>query len=72
MPPAYLMLLLAGLGIVWFGLKTREEIYQIAAAIAAAILLIWGFALTPLPLQLLVEAIAVTAIFSVCVRCMKT
>jgi hypothetical protein len=72
MPPTYLIFLLIGLGIIWIGLKTGEEIVRIAAAIAGAILLIWGFALTPLPLQLLVEIVSVMAVFSVCVRCMRT
>jgi hypothetical protein len=72
MPPAYLIFLLSGLGIIWIGLRTGEEIVRIAAAIAGAILLIWGFALTPLPLQLLVEIVSVMAVFSVCVRCMRT
>jgi hypothetical protein len=72
MPPTYLIFLLIGLGIIWIGLRTGEEIVRIAAAIAGAILLIWGFALTPLPLQLLVEIVSVMAVFSVCVRCMRT
>ncbi|MBD1870331.1 hypothetical protein H6F88_26710 [Oculatella sp. FACHB-28] len=71
MPPAYSIFLLMGLGIIWVGLKTGEEIIRIAAAIAGAILLVWGFALTPLSLQLFVEIISVMAVFSVCVRCLK-
>jgi hypothetical protein len=71
MPPDYLVFLLAGLGIIGIGLRTGEEVVRIAAAIAGSILLIWGFALTPLPFQLLVEAISIMAVFSVCVRCLR-
>jgi len=71
MPPAYLIFLLSGLGIVWLGLKTDEEIIRIAAAIAGSILLIWGFALTPMHFQLVAEIISILAVFSVCVRCLR-
>lgn len=71
MPVDYLILLSTGLGITWIGLKTREEIYRIAAAVAGAVFLIWGFALAPSPFQILTEAIAVLAVFSICVRCLN-
>ncbi|MBE9177940.1 hypothetical protein IQ268_04995 [Oculatella sp. LEGE 06141] len=68
----YLLFLALGLGIVWFGWQTKEEVLRLAAAISGAIFLIWGFAITPLPFQLLVEVLAVIAVFSVCVRCLRT
>ena len=65
----YLLLLTTGLGIIWVGIKTQEDVYRLAAAVTGAICLVWGFALTPVPFQLLVEVLLVISTFSICVRC---
>jgi membrane protein YdbS with pleckstrin-like domain len=65
----YLLMLAIGIGIIWFGWHTKEEVIRLASAICGAIVLVWGFALTPLPLQLFAESMAVLAVFSICIRC---
>jgi Ca2+/Na+ antiporter len=67
----YLILLGLGLSIIWLGLRTKDEIYRLGAVIGGAIFLVWGFALTPSQFQVLFEAIALIAVFPVCMRCMK-
>ena len=66
-----LILLGSGLSIIWLGLRTKDEIYRLGAVIGGAIFLVWGFALTPSQFQVLFEAIALIAVFPVCMRCMK-
>ena len=58
MPATYLIFLAVGIGIIWLGLKIKDDVYRLAAAVSGAILLIWGFALTPSQFQFLIEAIA--------------
>ncbi len=70
-PATYLILLVIGLGIIWVGLQTKEEVLRLAAAVIGAIFLIWGFALTPLQFQLLIAALVVVAVFPICMRCLK-
>lgn len=65
----YLFLLTIGLGVVWGGIRIKDEVYRLTAAIAGAILLVWGLALTPTPFQIIAEVIAIFSIFSICVRC---
>lgn len=65
----YLLLLVVGLGIVWSGIAIKEEVYRLTAAVAGAILLVWGFSITPTPFQIFAEMIAVFSVFSICVRC---
>ena len=72
MPVTYLILLAAGLGIIWLGLKTKDEVYRLAATVSGAVCLIWGFALTPLPFQLLIGLLVVVAVFPICVRCLNS
>lgn len=67
----YLILLGLGLSIIWLGLRTKDEIYRLGAVISGAIVLVWGFAETPTQLQVLIEAIALIAMFPVCMRCLK-
>ena len=67
----YLILLGFGLGIIWLGLKTEDEVYRLGAVIGGAIFLVWGFALTPSQFQIFIEAIALIAVFPVCMRCLK-
>lgn len=66
---SFLIFLGIGLGTIWFGLKVKEEVAQIAAAITGAIFLFWGLTLTPQPFLVAVEAIAVLAVFRFCLRC---
>ena len=58
-----------GLGAIAWGLKTTEEIVRLSAAIVGAILLIWGLCLTPQSFLIVVEILAVFAVFRICVRC---
>jgi len=67
----YLFLLAAGLLFIWIGLKTKEEVLRIAAVVTSSIFLIWGFALTPLHLQLLIAGFIVVAVFPICMRCLN-
>jgi len=67
----YLILLGLGLTIIWLGLRTKDEIYRLGTVIGGAIFLVWGFALTPSQFQVLFEAIALIAVFPVCMRCLK-
>ena len=66
---AYLLLLIAGLVIIFVGVIVKEEVYRLSAAITGAFTLVWGFALTPTPFQILVEVIIFASVFSICVRC---
>ncbi len=66
---SYLIFLAIGLGIIWWGLKTKEEVAQISSAIVGALFLIWGLTLTPQSLLFAGEIIAVLAVFRICVRC---
>jgi len=58
-----------GLSAIAWGLKSTEEIIQLTGAILGAILLVWGLFLTPQMLLWAAEAIAVIAVFRICVRC---
>ncbi|MBE9166686.1 hypothetical protein IQ238_03780 [Pleurocapsales cyanobacterium LEGE 06147] len=66
---SFLIFLAIGLGTIWFGLKVKEEVAQIAAAITGAIFLLWGLTLTPQPFLVSAEVIAVLAVFRLCLRC---
>ncbi len=65
----YLIFLAIGLLIIIWGLKTKEEVAQLTAAIMGAIFLVWGLTMTPQPILLAAEIVAVIAIFRICVRC---
>lgn len=87
MDATYLILWVVGLGIIWLGLRTKDEdsrvwgfpplsdlsgeAYRLGAGVAAAIFLVWGFAWTPSQLQFFMEAIALIAVFPTCIRCLK-
>jgi VIT1/CCC1 family predicted Fe2+/Mn2+ transporter len=71
MTATYLILLAVGIGIIWVGLRSKDEVYRLASGVTGAIFLIWGFALTPSQLQFLVEAITLVAIFPICMRCLR-
>jgi hypothetical protein len=62
--------LIIGLGIFLLALNTKDEINRITSVVSGAICLIWGYALTPMHFQLLVEISLVIAAFSVCIRCL--
>jgi membrane protein YdbS with pleckstrin-like domain len=66
---SYLIFLAIGLGIIWWGLKIKEEIFQISSAIIGALFLVWGLILTPQSLLFAGEVISVVAVFRICVRC---
>lgn len=68
----YLFLLGIGLGIVLFGLKTKDEVYRLSSVVAGALFFVCGFALTPMHFQMLVELLLIVPLFFVCVRCLKT
>ncbi|WP_242072364.1 hypothetical protein [Microcoleus sp. FACHB-68] len=51
--PIYLIPLAVALGASWVFSKTSEDVYTILCAGTAIICLIWGFALAPWQLQLL-------------------
>ena len=65
-----LILLTIGLGFIWLGLKTSEEVYRLTAAAVGTVLLVLGLFATPLQFQLLVEVISVVAVFRICLRCL--
>jgi hypothetical protein len=71
MSVTYLVLLAVGLVVIWFGLKTKDDVLMIGSAITGALLLIWGFALTPFQLQLIVEILIVVAVFPICLKCLR-
>jgi len=71
MSVTYLVLLAVGLVVIWFGLKIKDDVLMIGSAITGALLLIWGFALTPSQLQLIVEILIVVAIFPICLKCLR-
>lgn len=66
----YLIFLAVGLGFIWLGLRTREEVYRLTAALVGTVLLVLGLFSTPLQLQLLVEIISIFAVFRICLRCL--
>ncbi len=65
----YLIFLGIGLAIIILGLKTNEEVVRLSSAIIGTIFLIWGLTITPQPVLLAAEIIAVIATFRICVRC---
>ncbi|ARV59198.1 hypothetical protein BZZ01_11660 [Nostocales cyanobacterium HT-58-2] len=64
------VLLAIGIGNFLLALKTKDEIPRITAVVAGAIFLIWGYTLTPMHFQLVVEISSVIAAFSICMRCL--
>ncbi|WP_036482364.1 hypothetical protein [Myxosarcina sp. GI1] len=68
---SYLFFLGIGLGTIWWGIRTTEEVARLTAAIVGALLLIWGLCLTPQSFLLIAEVLAILAIFRICVRCCK-
>lgn len=69
---AYLFFLITGAAYLAIGWTTSEEIYWIAALVAGAIFCIWGTAIAPPILQLLLEVLIIFAVFSVCIRCLES
>lgn len=70
MTATYVILLAVGIGIIWVGLSSKDEVYRVASGVTGAIFLIWGFALTPSQFQFLVEAITLVVVFPICMRCL--
>ena len=65
----YILLLAVGLTFIFIGLKIEEEVYRLSAAFMGAIVLAWGFTLTPTSFQVIVEFGMILSVFSICVRC---
>lgn len=65
-----LLLVLIGFGIFFLAWKSQDEINRITAMFSGTISRIWGLALAPLSLQLLIEIVSLLAAFSVCMRCL--
>ena len=70
MPVSSLIFLSLGLMTFGMALSTKEEVNRIATMVAGSILLVWGFSLTPLPFQLLVECSILVPVFCICMRCL--
>lgn len=62
--------LAVGLGAFGMALSTKDDINRIAVMVTGAIFLVWGFALAPLPFQLLVEISILVPVSSICLRCL--
>jgi hypothetical protein len=67
----YLLLLASGVVCLSIGWTTSEEIYRIAALVAGALFCLWGTAIAPPILQILLEILLVIAVFSICIRCLE-
>jgi hypothetical protein len=65
----YLIFWGIGLAITIWGLRTNEEVVRLSSAIIGAIFLVWGLTMTPQPILLVAEIVAVIAIFRICVHC---
>ncbi|GAB4526769.1 MAG: hypothetical protein Tsb0014_07110 [Pleurocapsa sp.] len=66
---SYLIFLGIGLATIVWGLNVKEEVAQLTAAIIGTIFLVWGLFLTPQTFLLLMEIVAVIALFRLCIRC---
>jgi hypothetical protein len=55
--PIYLIALAMSLGALWVFVKTSQDVYIVLAAAVGIICFIWGFALAPWHLQLLLVVI---------------
>ena len=64
------VLLAVGLGTFAMALSTKDDINRIAVMVAGTIFLVWGFALAPLPFQLLVEISILVPVSTICLRCL--
>ena len=61
----WVVLLILGFGILWTVMRwgwPAEEIPQIAALAMSGIVLLWGFVLAPLGIQLMIEILAVVLV----------
>lgn len=65
----YLIFWAIALVIFGVGLRSREEVIQIVAALVGTVAAVWGLAIAPMALQLLIEVSVILAVFSICVRC---
>lgn len=52
---ASIVLLTIGMGMIWTGIKFRDEVGQITGFVCGVICLIWGFALTTPTIQIPLE-----------------
>jgi Na+/H+-dicarboxylate symporter len=59
----HLFLLLIGFAVIWLRLNDRDEVHDLAALSAGAIALVWGFVVSPLPIQLLMSIAALGMCF---------
>ncbi|HEY9636789.1 MAG TPA: hypothetical protein V6D14_25540 [Coleofasciculaceae cyanobacterium] len=51
-------------------LSTKDDVHRIAVMLGGAIFLVWGFALAPLPFQLLLEISILVPVSTICLRCL--
>ncbi|NJO19067.1 MAG: hypothetical protein HC838_01935 [Spirulinaceae cyanobacterium RM2_2_10] len=70
-PMLALTFLSLGFGIIAFGFRTRDEVYQLAATIAASLSLVLGLIFAPPLFQVSLEIASIAAVFSLCMRCVK-
>ncbi|MFW6358085.1 MAG: hypothetical protein ACOC0N_02545 [Chroococcales cyanobacterium] len=64
----HLLLLILGLGIFWLGLKIQEEVYRLSVAVMGTMCFVWGFSITPMSLQLLIEGFVILPIALISLR----
>lgn len=69
---AYLLFLAIGIGIIWVSLRFADDVFRLAGALSGAIFVVWGFAQTPLQLQLPLEVLVLVIVFPLCMRCVKS
>ncbi|MFE4104759.1 hypothetical protein [Almyronema epifaneia] len=65
----YLLLLAIGFALLLTSLRLQEEILVITSTLTGVGFLVWGFALTPTPLQIGVEILLILVAFPACIRC---
>ncbi|MEM7554792.1 MAG: hypothetical protein AAF378_11950 [Cyanobacteria bacterium P01_A01_bin.84] len=66
---SYIFILALGLAIIWAAMKIEEEVYGISAVIMGTLIIVWGFALSPMSFQIVAEVIGLLSVFSFCMRC---
>ena len=56
---SYLIFLGIGFGVIIWGLRTKEEVARLTAAVTGVIFLVWGLCLTPKMFLLATEIISI-------------
>ncbi|NJR60134.1 MAG: hypothetical protein HC769_15630 [Cyanobacteria bacterium CRU_2_1] len=65
---AFLVFLAIGLGMIGMSQKASDDVSMVAGITIGILLMVWGFAIAPLPFQLAVEIFAVLAASSLYTR----